>query len=368
MSGRTTMIISKEAKIGALFFIAIAIFVVFAVAVGALPSVGRYKMTVYFDKVYGLQPGSDVWLNGTSFGTVQSIEPEEVEMHDRAVALDRSDLAGKNRVLMVKVVLSLPRAVTLYKNYTISVVDKSVIAGRAVDILVGTPDKPVYEGTIFGESADTMAAIQRRMSDALTLITSEDAVKKIRVLYDKVQDALDETTAAVKDARTTLKLLTAENSNFRLLLEDRQFGRDLIGAVADVRTVTGSLAGITAKLNNPNSLVSRLASDETLYPRLESLAKNLDEFTGMLASNRGISRMFNDEELYRNIQETVLEVKRITQVAATFMAEVEKDPQMLVIGRPSSNESWMMKQLRGSQPAGAAQPVPTDRRKLVPRD
>jgi len=350
------MIIPKEAKIGALFFIAIAIFVVFAVAIGVMPSVGRHRMTVYFDKVYGLQPGSDVWLSGTSFGTVESVEPEEVRLHDRA------------EVLMVKVVLSIPRPVTLYSDYTISVVDKSVIAGRAVDILVGTPGNPRWEGPIIGESAGTMASIQRRMSDALSKITSKQGEEKLRSLYDNVQEALGETTQSLKEARAALNLLTAENSNYRRILEDPKFREDLTGAMAEIRNVSANLADITAKMNNPNSFVSRLASDETLYPRLESLVKNLDDFTRTLNSGKGVSRMFTDEGLYRDIQETVQEIRRIAQTANKFIAEVEKDPQILVVGRPGPNESLLAKQLRSQSPAGAAQPVETDDRKLVPQD
>jgi ABC-type transporter Mla subunit MlaD len=362
------MIISKEAKIGALFFIAIAVFMVFAVAIGALPSVSRYKMTVYFDKVYGLTPGSEVWLSGTSFGTVESVEPEEVELPDSTGLPYNTGVRGKTKVLMVKAVLSLPRPVTLYDDYTISVVDKSVIAGRAVDILAGTPTRPVHEGPIIGESAGTMASIQRRMSDALTKITSEEGSKKLQSLFDKTTDALTKTTEALDEAHEALKLLTAENSNYRRMLEDPQFRENLTGAMEQIKLTSTNLAEITAKMNSQDSLFNRLATDETLYPRLESLVKNLDDFSRMLAAGKGVGRMFTDEELYRNIQDTVLEVRRIAQVANKFMAEVERDPQIVVLGRPNPNESVLAKQLRTPPTAGVPRPGEIDSRKLVPRD
>jgi len=361
------MIISKEAKIGALFFIAIAVFMVFAVAIGALPSVSRHKMTVYFDKVYGLTPGSEVWLSGTSFGTVESVEPAEVELPHKTTLPDGTEETVNKRVLMVKAVLSIPRPVTLYEDYTISVVDKSVIAGRAVDILVGTPGNPKHEGLIIGESAGTMASIQRRMSDALTKITSPEGEKKLQSLYDNIQEALGETTQSLKEARTALNLLTAENSNYRRMLEDPQFRENLTGAMEQIRLTSTNLAEITAKMNSQNSFFSRLATDETLYPRMESLIKNLDDFSKMLASGKGVGRMFTDEELYRNIQDTVLEVRRIAQVTNKFMADVERDPQIVVLGRPRANESVLAKQLR-TPPAAGARPVEIDSRKLVPRD
>jgi regulator of sigma D len=350
------MIISKEAKIGAVFFIAIAVFLVFAVAVGVLPLGGRQQMVVYFDKVYGLQPGNDVWVNGNSYGSVQSLETVTVPVKDEET--------GKiEKAIMIKVVLSVPHVVTLHEGYNISVVDKSVIGGRAVDIMPGPPDNPPYTGMIHGTSLGTIASIQGRISTALDeMMLSEGTFRQLvkqREVYDKTVTVLDE-------AAKTLQLLTDEHSNYRRIMTDPHFADDLTGAVAELRKASDEIANYAEKMNAPNSFANRLATDETLFPRLEAITQNLEAFTRKLNEGEGMGRLLTDQELYRDIRDIVAELRQTARVASKFISELEGDPQMLIAGRHSQNETWLVQQLRGPKPA--APPAPVDERKLVPQD
>jgi len=359
------MIISKEAKIGALFFVAIAVFLVFAVAVGALPTSKQYQMVVYFDRVFGLQPGNDVWMNGISIGTVKNVETVEC-----------ADENGKS-AMMVRVALSLSQKVTLHEGYEVNVVDKSFIAGRAVDILAGPPDSPPHEGTIYGKSEWTMAAIQLRISQALTKMTASqgtmDRVIQDPRLYDDSLKAVQQSLVTLAQATKTLEemqkalaVLTDKDSTYTRIMTDPKFAENLTQAAAQLNNAVTQIGDFVGKMNEPGSFANRLVTDRTLFPRLEAVTIALEVFSKRLSEGKGIGRAFTDEALYRNIQEIVLELRRTTAQASKFVAELEKDPQMLVTGRRSANESWLVKQLR---PAAATQPAsPADSRKLVPED
>ncbi len=355
------MLISKEVKIGAVFFIAIVILVVFAVAVGALTLGGGHGMTVYFDEVLGLEPGNDVWLYGKKVGAVRSLT------HALMTTLD-----GK-QAFMVKVVLNLDNEIALYDDYGITVVDKSVIGGRAVQIRAGTPGKPAHTGTIYGSSrSNPLATMGEEFTESLRVVDAfVDLIHDLQegkgtlgmlITDDALYQELVSTTTKTGDV---LELLTAEESTFRSLLEDRELPENIRENLAQMRRATQQFAELMEKINSPDSFIRRLATDTTLFQRLDSLVKNLDEFSRMLGSGKGLGRALTDENLYRDIAEIVAETRRTVRIARELMAEVQRDPQMLIAGRPTGKESWLVRQLRGEVAAPAPRAV-LDRRKLVP--
>ncbi|RKY26092.1 MAG: hypothetical protein DRP79_05640 [Planctomycetota bacterium] len=357
------MIISKEAKIGAVFFIAIVILVVFAVAVGAVHVGGGHTMVVYFDEVLGLEPGNDVWLYGNKVGSVSSLTHTPITGPD-----------GK-QAFMVKVVLNLDNEITLHDDYDITVMDKSVVGGRAVEIKAGTPGKRVHTGVIygssrgnplasmgseFGKSLDTLKTMGRIAADL------QEGKGTLGMLLND-EKLYRELVSTTRETRVMLEMLTAEDSAFKSLLEDKKLAGDIAATAAQLKTAAERFAALMEKTNSPDSLVHRLVTDKALFSRLESLMENLDEFSETLRAGKGLGRMLTDDYLYNEIVGITAELGRTVRVARELIAEVQRDPQVLIAGRPTGRESWLVRQLRGEDGTLFPRTV-QDARKLVPGD
>lgn len=357
------MIVSKEFKIGAVFFIAVAIFLFFAVAVGTLPVGSKVVMVVYFDKVYGLQPGNDVWVNGNSFGSVKSIEN---------VIADGTTKDGKAvKMGKVKVTLNLNEKLVLHEGYTIKVVDKSLIAGRAVEIDPGPPDAPVVTGDLIGRSTDTLASLQVRLGNALDeMMTAEGTFRQLvlnKDFYNKTLALLDSAGGTLARVNKTIDMFTAKGGAYETLAGNKKLADDIVASVAEIKNTAAQLDEFTKKMNEPGSLPSSLAADKTLYPRLQEIAKNLNELTKKLNEGKGVTRLLTDDTIYDNIRDTTYKINETARVAEKLVKELDKDPQMLIAGRPGPNESWLAQQLRGPNPAPPPAPA-ADSRKLVPNE
>lgn len=355
------MLVSKEVKIGAVFFIAIIILVMFAVAVGALPVGGGHKMIVYFDEVLGLEPGNDVWLYGRKVGTVQGLEYAPMAGPD-----------GRD-ALMVKVVMNLDQEVPIYEDYKISVMDKSVIGGRAVQIKSGTPGKPAPEGVFYGSShGNPLASMGEEFSKSLAVVESVGQIaqdlregKGSLGMLLKNKELYEEMVNTTREIRVMMEMLTAEDSTFRALMKDPEVGRNIRKTAEEMKTVSQEFAAFLAKINSPDSFINSLVTDKTLYARLEAIMAGLETFSKTLGSGRGLTRALTDDAFYHDIQDTAAELKSTVRLARELIAEVQRDPQMLIAGRPSGQESWLVKQLRGEGPPREAR---ADPRKLVPED
>jgi phospholipid/cholesterol/gamma-HCH transport system substrate-binding protein len=111
----------NEIVVGITFFAALSVLSYFTIAKGDLFDTREYySITVRFSNVEGLEPGSNVLVNGVEAGKVQAIELDE-----------EGD---------VIVLLRMFSYFTVYKNYRIMIKNVSALGGRFISIYPGSSE------------------------------------------------------------------------------------------------------------------------------------------------------------------------------------------------------------------------------------
>ena len=119
-----------EAVLGAVVLVIAAIFLVFAYSVAEVKSVGGYPVSATFDKVGGLERGSDVRISGINVGTVtdQSLDPKSFQ---------------------ADVKMNIAANVALPSDTEAAIVSDGLLGGKYVNLVPGrAQDKIAAGGTI----------------------------------------------------------------------------------------------------------------------------------------------------------------------------------------------------------------------------
>ncbi|MFD1148134.1 MCE family protein [Saccharothrix hoggarensis] len=230
----------------------------------------RRKVTAVFGAAVGVYPGSDVRVLGVRVGTIEEVEPQ-----------------GR----LVKVVMSLDRAVKVPADAQAVVVAPSVVSDRYVQLA------PVYTG---GEVMGDNATIPRERTatpveldelyaslDKLTSALGPNGANKDGALSDLLDAAANNLQGNGQALGDTVKQL---GDATRTLSGSKD---DLFGTVDNLQKFTGMLAANDSQVRDFNRQLAEVAGfladeRENLGGALNELATALGHVQGFIQDNRAV--------------------------------------------------------------------------------
>jgi phospholipid/cholesterol/gamma-HCH transport system substrate-binding protein len=280
--------LSREIKTG---IIVVAGIVAFIFGLSYLKSTPLFEnnKTFYavYDNVGGLQPGTQVSINGYNVGNVTSIKFK--------------DSSGK-----LLVTISVSNEFEFSKNSIAELFDTGIIGGKGVQIV------PVFDKAPRAKSGDTLQSkikpgITELVQQKLTplQLKVEGAVSNADSLLMNVNQILDDPTkeqlketivslnALVKSFKgsadnlnvlldnnkmqldSSLKNVNHITSNFSKL-SDSLINSDLGGTLTEFQTTVSKLNEILAKIERGEGSLGKLHQDDALYNNLADASKELD--------------------------------------------------------------------------------------------
>ncbi len=240
-----------------------------------------------YDHVGGLQPGTQVSINGFAVGKVQSIQFK--------------DTAGN-----LLVTFSVNNSFEFSRNSKAQLYDTGIIGGKGIQI------QPVFDGAPMVKSGDTLATTSKpgltelvQQNLAPLQLKIEGAVSDADSLLVNFNEILDDNTKlnlrqsiaglnqlirSFQGSANTLNNLLAENKgqldssitninhitgNFSKL-SDSLANAGLAGTVKNLETTIGNLNKVLAKIDEGEGSLGKLVKDEALYNNLSNASKELD--------------------------------------------------------------------------------------------
>jgi len=280
--------LSREIKTG---IIVVAGIVAFIFGLSYLKSSPLFEnnKTFYavYDNVGGLQPGTQVSINGFNVGNITDIRFK--------------DDSGK-----LLVTLTVNNDFEFSENSIAELFDTGIIGGKAVQIV------PVFDKAPIAKSGDTLQSkikpgitelvqqkltplqmkIEGAVSHADTLLMNFN-----QILDDPTKKQLQQTIASLNEVVTSFKgsadnlnLLLDNNkmqldsslknvshitSNFSKL-SDSLVNSDLGGTLTEFKTTVNKLNSILAKIESGEGTLGKLQKDDALYDNLAEASKELD--------------------------------------------------------------------------------------------
>lgn len=327
---------SRELKVGFLFFLALGLAVVFAVLVR--PDWGaKGDLTVLFPRVARLKQGDLVTYNGVRVGKVADVVPT-LQADGSALVAVRFGIEPRFR----EQVLVGPGA-----TYRIN---QGLLGGATLDIVAhgGTPiAQPLLTAARGSEPAsvdEAIAALQSLIEEnraeirrAIAAIRS--GAENLGGMAGEVRDAVAENRAQLKttirnigDASHTIDATVAENrealkaaiENIRIMAD--QAAQMLAENREQVRTAVANVAGAgheiqAAVQENRANLKTMTDSFARFGPKLERIGDNLEIITTQISQGKGtVGKLVMDDRLHDqaltmvdNANQRLEEVKPLTQ-------------------------------------------------------
>ena len=244
-----------------------------------------------YDHVGGLQPGTQVTINGFSVGSVNSIR--------------FNDSSGR-----LLVTFSVDNSFEFSQNSKAELFDTGIIGGKGIQII------PVFDGAPMAQSGDTLKTATRPgltelVQQKLTplQLKVEGAVSHADTLLMNFNDVLDENTKQslresiqglngmvrdFKESAHTLNELLSENKN------------QLDSSITNINHITNNFAQISDSLAN--------AGLSQTVRNLEDTLKNMDSLLAKIKDGEGsLGKLMTDEELYKNLTEASRELDLLLQ-------------------------------------------------------
>lgn len=283
---------SRELKTG---IIVIGGLLLFILGFSFLKSTPIFDNSKVFYAVYshvgGLQPGTQVSINGFSVGSVSSIE-----------------FKGQSGQLLVT--FTVDSDFEFSRNSTAELYDTGIIGGKGIQI------KPVFDGAPVAQSGDTLMTdtkpgltelVQQKLTPLQLKV--EGAVSNADSLLMNFNDVLDEATK--QHLRQSIRSLNSVVANFEessatlnQLLEKNKDQLD--SSITNINTLTGNFARISDSLAQADLATTVKNLDETVTGLNSVLAK-------MNSGEGSFGKLMNDKQLYDNLTEVSRELDLLLQ-------------------------------------------------------
>ena len=286
------MKLSRELKTGIIVIGGILLFILGFSFLKSTPLFDDSKVFyAVYDHVGGLQPGTQVSINGLSVGAVNDIR-----------------FKGNSGNLIVT--FTVDSSFEFSKNSTAELYDTGIIGGKGIQI------KPVFDGAAVAQTGDTLRTdtkpgltelVQQKLTPLQLKV--EGAVSNADSLLMNFNDVLDENTK--QNLRESVRSLNKVVANFEQstatlneLLEKNKYQLD--SSITNINTLTGNFARISDSLAQAG-LSTTVKSLEETVTGLNTLLEKMNNGDGTLG------KLMNDEALYDNLTEVSRELDLLLQ-------------------------------------------------------
>ncbi|HLY08535.1 MAG TPA: MlaD family protein [Planctomycetota bacterium] len=344
--------------LGFLFFIALVILGFATLLVKNWNPFGHpLHLTIHFERAQGLRPGSDVRVDGMTFGRV-----EEVSLHPTSSG--------------VRVLVQLTGPVTLYQDAEILVESSSVLGGNIVSIRRGSkPPALILTEELAGKSRGGLEEVGDLATDnrenlkqliqnlkdlSQALKDGQGTVGKLLKsdeLHKEAVDTLKSAREAVTDARAEIKRVgDTLNDNIKqltgkitekldkaegpagALLNDKKLTEKLDRIVANVEETSKNLKDITDSVKKGDGALGKMVTDKEMGDKLKATIDNVERAsesiknigTKLETGEGSVGRLLQDDELYESARRTLDDVDhffaRASRAVVEFTANYQDYP------------------------------------------
>jgi len=284
--------LSREIKTGIIVIGGILLFVMGFSFLKATPIFNNSK-TFYsvYTHVGGLQPGTQVSINGFNVGNVNKI-------------------TFKNGSGNLVVTFSVDSDFEFSKNSTAELYDTGIIGGKGIQI------NPVFDGAPIAQSGDTLSSnikpgltdlLQQKLAPLQSKI--EGAVTNADSLLINFNEVLDEETKknlreSIKGLNTTVQSFQSTAATLNSLLAENKGKLD--SSITNINTITTNFSILSDSLAQVG-LANTIRSLETTIGNLNKMMAKMEKGEGTLG------KLMNNDELYNNLSEASKELDLLLQ-------------------------------------------------------
>lgn len=284
--------LSREIKTGIIVLTGILAFV-FGLSYLKSSSIFENTKTFYavYDNVGGLQPGTQVTINGLAVGNVNNIRFR--------------DSSGK-----LLVTFSISNNFEFSKNSKAELYDTGIIGGKGIQI------NPVFDGSPIAKSGDTLqsnsklgltALVQQKLAPLQMKV--EGAVAHADTLLMSVNNILDERTQvelreSIVGLNQLIKTFKVSADKLNVLLEDNK--DELDNSLKNVDKITSNFSKLSDSLANAG--LAKTVSDFNVT------VEKLNTMLGKIENGEGsLGKLSNDDRLYDNLASASRELDLLLQ-------------------------------------------------------
>jgi len=334
---RTRSLAWSELKIGIIAVGAIALAVMFIIAVGGQGGFSwqQYTLVTKFADVKGLKSGAVVRVAGVEVGKVDEVKlsGSEVEVRLKVNDENKSRITSESRA---------------------SIGSLSLLGEPVIDISPSTQGTPLKDGDFLppGRAPGQLADVAEGATQSLQQVTG--ILKDIRSgkgtvgklftddqIYREVNSliasagvvaselgrgrgsmamlirdpgAYNRLNGALGSLQESLARINAGEGSLGKLLKDEAFSKSLTSA-------TANFDQIGARLNRNDNTMGRLLTERELYDKINALTTRLEGITTGLQEGEGSAgRLLKDKELYDHMNAAANELRQL-------IGDIRKDPK-----------------------------------------
>lgn len=268
---------SNEIKLG--FFVTLGILgiVLTIMMLGNYSLTSKYEVNAYFSNASGLPKKAKVKISGVDIGNVKKIVLED----------------GKAKITLV-----VNKDVKLYEDARAKIVSMGIIGTKYVEINPGTASKK-----ILGDKAVIFTDESLSMEDMVG-----SAVKQLNKVLDNVSSGVNEDF--FKNLSDTVKNLKKVSQT--IADKERQIGQ----VIDNFKNFSADLAEITDK--NKQDIRNIVLELKKITLKIDEIATKINEGKGTLGT------LINDEDMAKELKQTVSEIKNTVQQIQTVTGKVSK--------------------------------------------
>lgn len=286
------MKLSREIKTGIIVIGGILLFIMGYSFLKATPLFNNSKIFyAVYKHVGGLQPGTQVSINGFNVGNVNNI-------------------TFKNGSGNLLVTFSVDSNFEFSKNSIAELYDTGIIGGKGIQI------NPVFDGAPVAKSGDTLTSnikpgltdlLQQKLAPLQSKI--EGAVSNADSLLINFNDVLDEETKrslreSIQGLNVTVQSFQSSAATLNSLLADNKSKLD--SSITNINTITTNFSAISDS-------IAQVGLSNTIRS-LETTIGNMDKMLAKIESGEGtLGQLVNNEELYNNLSEASKELDLLLQ-------------------------------------------------------
>ena len=266
-----------------------------------------------FPKVMGIRHGDSIVVRGMTAGKVTGIK-----------------LSAEG----VYVTGTLDAELIMHKDYTITIVQTSILGGRQLDIDTGTfnaeklPEDTVFEGQVphdmMADAGQVINSLKSAMVDNNAIANLSKAADNFYQISERLNKGEGLVGKLLSGDETMYNDISASMASLRKLTDRLEDGKGTLGHLLseddtmynDLAASMGSLRKLTDRLESGKGTLGQLLSENsTLYADLESSMASLRKITDRLESGKGTlgHLLSEDDTMYNDLASTMASLKVVTK-------------------------------------------------------